>query len=154
MLFADQFSVGPLDRAVASSLILPRSTYEYPILVGLSGGEMVAVFLDGPHRFKALRVEESSNWHGIIIPKVRVEVCTSNIVNPNMVDELGLMVRTATNLSIVAHDPIGFGRHFLVALEDGLSDAGRHGAGFRTWRVVLGEGTSKTVLWSHEAATG
>lgn len=153
MLFANQFFAGSLDMATAPSLILPRSKYEEPFLIGLTGSGPTAVFLDGQNRFRSMSAAGNKDWHGVIVPQIRVAVCAKHIVDPNHAKEPGMMVRIGTKLAICTRDARGFGMLHLLTIEDGHADGNDHQAGFQKWQIVLGEGPDRTVLWSYDATT-
>jgi hypothetical protein len=74
MLAGNEFTVGTLADARPLSLILPRSKYEETVLVGGSEKEPTAVFVGGRFNFHFFECSNATNWMGLLIPKVHVEV--------------------------------------------------------------------------------
>lgn len=152
MLSGNQFAMGDIWMAPGTSLILPRNQYETPLLVCCGKGPMVAIFLDGPRRFEVIRVEEGSSWTGFIIPKVRAEVDLSSLVDHRITSAQGMMVRSGKTMSISAQRSPQLGPEGLYQLEFGLQDCGLDQAWFAKWQIVVGEGDSKTALWTNGGA--
>lgn len=149
MLKATEFAVGHLGDASPLSLMLPRTKYEEVILVGNVEGIATAVILSGQHQFLCFAGAGNTNWKGLIIPNVHIEVDETSLFDPDASGTPpGSIVRRDTRLTIHAREERPFGSGTAVTLQDSLPSAERLRAGFTQWQIVVGEGTSKRVLWS------
>lgn len=154
MLAAHEFTVGYLGDARPLSLILPRTTYEYAMLVGHVEGRPTAVFLSSQHRSYCLASEGNTSWKGLIVPEVRIEVDETSLFDPATLDSpFCSIIRRDTRLAIRARRERPFGDGTSVTLHDNLASAGDLKAGFSKWQVVVGEGACRRVLWSTDRLT-
>lgn len=97
MLAADEFSVATLADAIPLSLILPRRKSEATFLVGQIEDRPAAVALSGDHKFRCFDCGAGSNWKGLLIPNIRVEVEELSVFDPGYFDAFpGTVVRTGT----------------------------------------------------------
>lgn len=152
MLSVEEFTVGPYASAENLSLALPRNEYENYALIGRGDkGERAAVLLSG--QFKSLFLDCSeldSNWAGLIVPNVRIEVDNASLFDPGHNGRpLGAIIRRETRLVLVAKMERAF-RPVFLTLQDGLVTTGDWQAGFTKWQIVIGEEQSKRVLWAME----
>jgi hypothetical protein len=155
MLLAEEFSVGPVTDAVPLTLMLPRSEYELPFLIGGTRDDPIAVCLGGDYLYRAFHCSGNDAHKGMLIPNVRVEVDTSTMFDASGHDvPLGSMVRRGTNLGIVARlDDRGSYWAQVVVLVSDLADAREgYGVGFRRWAVALGTGENRRVLFEVDLA--
>ena len=147
MLAPDELSAGPFASATPLSLILPRTQYETPALIGTINGSPAAVFLSGQFAFHCFMSADNHSWQGLIVPRVRIEVDESSVFDPDYGSAgLGVMVRRDTVLAIRARMEHGFGQSTSVTLHEGLSSSELK-AGFTQWQVVIGSDVEKRVLW-------
>ena len=146
MLSASEFTVGTLADAKPLSLMLPRSKYEVPCLVGHVDNIPTGVFLSSQFRFHAVEAKDGARWSGLIVPNVRVLIDETSLFDPGQTQTLGAIVRTETSLSILAQKENRFGRTSPVTLEANLPSTNDMSAGFLRWQVVIGDGTGTRVL--------
>lgn len=148
MLSPTEFTVGTFCQAVPLTLILPRTQYEETVIIGHIDKAPVAVFLSGQHAFQYLSATGSTNWQGLIVPNIRVEVDETTVFDPHYNRaSLGAVIRTDTRLVIRAKSERSSNSSTVITLHDELQYAGEFQAGFRRWQVVIGEGPDKRVLW-------
>jgi hypothetical protein len=153
MLKPAEFSTGSFPEADASqlTLMLPRRSSEEPILITHAGGEKVAVYL-GQYKYNACPCGDSDAWKGLLIAGVSIEVDEASLFDPGYEDAPpGSVVREGTGLNIIAKiiDNHQINRIQPVALLGGLPPCReRTSAGFRKWRLVLGEAEEKRVLFT------
>lgn len=149
MLSANEFFVGALADAPPLSLVLPRNKYEATMLIGSLRGAPAAVFLSGQFAFTAITCVNNHSWKGLIVPNVRVEVDPSSLYNGDHVGGgPGSIIRTDTRLLIRGRNEHSFGENVGVILHEGLTPCAEgYSAGFTDWRVVVGEGQDKRILW-------
>lgn len=147
MLSANEFTVGALGDATPLSLMLPRTKYESMILVGQIENRPTAVFVGGRYNFRCFECGDSTNWKGLLIPNVRIEVDETSLFDP---DDLsappGTIVRTDTRLVVLAKSDQFYGGPFRVSLESELPPANDLSAAFSKWRIVIGAGQDRRVL--------
>jgi hypothetical protein len=148
MLEGCEFLAGSLRDAHGLCLILPRTDYEKLILVA-PGEPRKAVFLSGQYSYRGFNIEDT-NWDGIVVPNIRIEVDLSTPINTNRYDvSAGAIVRKAGYLAIVAEieGDYGFVDRRPIPLVNGLPSCGDNlSVGFCKWQIVLGEGQAKRVL--------
>src|SRR5262245_969359 len=103
MLSPHEFTVGTLAEAEPLSLMLPRTKYERTVLIGTSENGPAAVVLEGGHRFRSFECRNATNWTGLLIPNVRVEVDETSLLDPGGYDApFGAVVRSDTRLLVYA----------------------------------------------------
>lgn len=154
MLKATEFAVGYLGDASPLSLILPRTKYEEAMLVGNVEGKATAVILSGQHQFLCFSGAGNTDWKGLMIPNVHIEVDETSLFDPDASGTpTGSIIRRDTRLTIHAREERAFGAGTAVTLHDSLPSAERLKAGFTKWQIVVGEETSKRVLWSTNLET-
>ena len=153
MLSGREFTVGTIGSAKPCSLILPRRRYEEVILIGQTDEGAAAVFLSGQFRFKYFQSSGNSRWGGLVIPCVQVDVDETSLFDPDFDGcSPGAVVRTGTLLTVRATFDGFIGRSGPVTLQSDLMPAEEGSAGFSRWRVVIGEGQDKRVLYSVDLA--
>lgn len=149
MLSPNEFTVGKVGSAKPLSLIIPTNKYEETILVGQIDKVAVAVFLSGQFKSCFFESEENESWSGIIIPDVRIEVDETSPMDTNRTDKSLLsVIRIDTRLVIAARSERLSGRSVFITLHDNLVSAGEFQAAFPNWRIVVGEGQEKRIVWS------
>lgn len=150
MLTPFEFSVGAIADASGLTLLLPRATGDEPMLVTTAGERFVAVFLGESHTFEGFECGTADGWKGLLIPDVQIEIEESSAFDAQReYAPYGALVRTANNLSLAARlqDEYRIYRQHLVPLVTGLATCrGELSAGFRQWRIILGEGENKRIL--------
>lgn len=152
MLALDEFTIGSLADAVPLSLMLPRSIYDFTVLIGGTAEAPVAVCLDERAAYSLFEWNEGHACSGLIVPGVRIEVDPKQVVSRHD-RKAGGLIREGTTLAIVSTGVRGFSLH-TVALIDGLPEVPlSEAAVFLGWQIVLGEGLAKRVLWSAPAAS-
>jgi hypothetical protein len=150
MLLPDEFSVGHLGDAAPLTLMLPRSKYEYHLLIGGSPGKPIAIFLSEAHKFGAFQSAGNEAHKGMLIPNVRIEVDPSSTFDPNSHDVvLGAIVRRGTNLGLAAK-LAGQGLYSIEVVplvSDLLEARDGYAVGFRRWAITLGADESRRSLF-------
>jgi hypothetical protein len=149
MLSVGEFTSGSLSDAHPLALMLPRSQYEEPILVGGDASKRRAVFLGDRHRFQTFQYDRNDNFTGLIVKDVAIELDEETAFDPEIEGtRLGSLVRQGTSLCICASDERSFGRgHTTFPVVDGFAPMPeRHRVGFLRWQVVIGQGIEKRVL--------
>jgi hypothetical protein len=144
MLAPHEFTVGSYSDAEPLSLILPRTEYEFPALVGSVNEQPAAILLAGRFAFHFFECAGNDRWKGLIVPNIRVEVDQTSLLAEA---PLGSVVREGTSLAVRGKREEQFDNGAVVVLHDGLVSTGNHKAAFGRWQVVIGEGPTKRVLW-------
>lgn len=158
MLRPEQFHVGDLASAITDgiALLLPRSEYEHAALIGNALDERYGIILDGDLPFQAYGIREEDPWIGVLIPQVRIEVNPSSCYDPATRPEVGSIIREADMLAVVgiAGPYPRMGRPVTISLTDGLSPCAAHQrAGFREWKILIGDGDESRELLAVNTAT-
>lgn len=143
--------VGKLNEAQPGlSLVLPRTKYEQTLLLRDEDGHKTAVFIDGHYDFGSFEYDENSDWAGIIISNVRIELDEASVFDPSESHPpLGAVVREGETLNIVAsmQDRRFGNRRTRIVLKSELPRCpDHHAAGFSKWQVVIGENDNKQIL--------
>lgn len=150
MLSTSAFTIGSIGQAAPLTLVLPRNRYEETILIGLCSNGPAALFLSGTNQFDWFESASNDSWHGLLIPKVYIEVDETSIFDPRQLEsKSGTVVRKGTQLIAQANQNPGrsFRKLAPVILEDGLPPISEEEAGFLHWQIVLGSGREKRVLY-------
>jgi hypothetical protein len=152
MLAAHEFFVGPLASASGMALMLRRHEREASFLVSAAADIPTAIFLDGEFRFTCMPSVNNTSWNGIVVPNIIIEVDETSILHPDRGEPPGTLVRKQTQLFIMAkHQP--HGRTTPIGIVSMLPPCHENqSAAFGRWHIVLGEGTSKRVLFTVELA--
>jgi hypothetical protein len=142
MLSPNEFSVGYLAAATGLTLVLRDTTRGTPFIVAPTTQSMIAVALDGDHRFSSFDCRGNTSWEGLVIPNVAIEVDETSIIDNA---PLGILLRTGTILAIKTRmDRLGTQ---LLPLVGSLTPCHEDlQAAFSRWRVVIGDGFSKREL--------
>ncbi len=143
MLALNQFHLGTLNDALPLSLVITEDR-KRKFLVGGNQHEKHAICVAGLDVGLAFKLDatEESNWRGLIIDNVSIEVDERRIEDPDRPPHLSL-VRTESKLFIVAQT--GIPTSILIA--DGLiSDRGTMRAAFSRWQITIGTGAENRVL--------
>jgi hypothetical protein len=152
MLSPTEFCVGTFAQASDQglTLMLPRSHYDKPILIVGNGENQMAIFLSDGDNFEAFASHGNDVWEGILVPGVTIEVDEKSALDPaGYYGQAGTVIRESTALNLAANTKGGFrsGRTIRVPVASGLPPCGgQKTAGFRNWRIVLGEGEDKRIL--------
>lgn len=150
MLEAHEFTVGSLEGAKPLTLVLSRGDARgASFLVGSSGGEVVAVFLDGEYQYRAFKTAGNDYWEGILVPDVRIEVDEKSVFDPNAQPGiLGAVICKGSGLDLNANAENWRRMVWPITLVEGAEAAARTSVGFSRWNVVLGVGSEKRVLFN------
>ena len=156
MLRPQEFHVGDLvsEPRDELTLVLPRSEYEHAGMIGSAFDEYYGVTLGGDLPCQAYPVTNDEPWEGIIIPNARIEVDERSCYDPAARVEVGSMIRDADRLSVVAITGarVRIGRTISVVVLSGLPpSASSERAGFRKWRILIGEGNDVRELFTVDA---
>lgn len=150
MLSPEEFFVGRAGDAKGLTYALARSRYEHPLLISDVGDAHVGVVLGEQWRFHAIQLKDATNWNGLLVPSVRVEVDESSVSDvEGFFIPAGTLVREADALSVVAtaDERFATGRHIRVPIAIGLATCTEgFRAAFPKWRIVVGEGRNTRVL--------
>jgi hypothetical protein len=147
MLSANEFTVGTLADAEPLSLMLPRTEHEATILIGRTDNGPAAVFIGGQHNFHCFQCSDTTNWRGLLIPNVRIEVDETSLFDPqNLSAQPGTVVRTDTRLVVLAKADHSYGMHSKINLEAALPPTHDLSAAFSKWHIVIGQGQYRRVL--------
>ena len=151
MLRLTEFTVDTLPAAKPLSLVLARTRYEGNFLVAGTAEKPTAIKLDGDHAFACWPSSDASNWSGLIVLSVAIEVDPSSIVDTNAGSApLGALSRRGESLCLYSMVNNGFRLSQVVPVLDGvLPPVGKdQSVAFARWQIVLGEGLDKRVLWT------
>lgn len=144
MLSANEFTVGSIGHASPLTLVLARHSHEKTFLVGGSTERPVALVLSEGHRFHGFDAAGNTQWSGLLIPGVRVEVDVATAFDASYTHlRPGAVLRLDTRLAVQAS---GFGGQ-LITLEGGLPATLAGSVCFGRWQIVLGSGSEKRVLY-------
>ena len=151
MLRPEATNVGRLCDATELTLILPHGENDEIMLVTLEGDAAQAVFLRGPYANSAFGCADNDSWGGLMITGIRVELDPTSLFDPNRASiPLGSMIRHGDRLSLVVNtkEQRGFTNQVRLPIMSGLPPtAERAQAGFRNWRLVVGEGYDKQTVY-------
>jgi hypothetical protein len=155
MLTPSEFFVGTIGEATPLTLILPRHEHEPVALVGraMQSGAPAVFFLDDRNKFKWFECADNEHWSGIQVPNVQIEVDETSVFDPEHTwPKPGCVVRHRTQL--IAIPDLSFhssrGMESVVLVED-LTPSSKK-AGFTRWQVLIGQGSSKRILHTVNAA--
>ena len=148
MLSSEEMRVDYVGKAEGLTLVVPVGKHDDWFLVTTADATPAAIFLDGDHRFVAIDCADNTNYKGLLIPNVRIEVdetsvydTVGNYAPPGMVvrQNDGLFVATSADRMRMRSD--------LFALQRGLAASGVNlSAGFSKWQIVLGNDPHQRVL--------
>lgn len=117
----------------------------------------MAVFIGTEHRFHAMPCAANTNWKGVIIPNVAIEVDPASMFDPQEDNLLeGCLVRRDTRLVLTAlkQERFSYGGYDRLTVVEGLSSCAEGmEVAFRTWSVTLGLGRDKRTLFKIELPT-
>jgi hypothetical protein len=151
MLAPHEFSVGPVALASSMTLVLRRGAREASFLVTAATGEPTAIFLDGEHRFSFMPSAGNTDWSGILVPNVVVEVDETSILDANEGQPLGSIVRKHSLLLVRAKRDQRMGVTPIAIVADLPTCHENESVVFARWQIMLGEGLSKRVLFKVDA---
>ena len=148
----DEIWVGSIASVSELALVLPRRKHDETLLISRGGDGFWAIVLDfGKHQYRSFQISgDGVGRKGIIVPEIKIEVDQTSIFDTNLEFELGSMIREDDKLSILVqtNGAYGFGDEQHVQIMDGLRSCDdNQSAGFKKWRVILGEGERQRVLW-------
>lgn len=148
----DEIWVGGTASVSELALVLPIRKHDETLLISSEEDVRWATFLDpGRQQYHSFQISgDGAGRKGLIVPGIKIEVDQTSIFDTNLEFKLGSIIRENDRISIVAqtYGAYGLTDERNVQLVDGLldCDAGQS-AGFKKWRVILGEGERKRVLW-------
>ncbi len=147
MLSLSEFSCSPICDVRHLALILPRNEHEQRMILGTMSDRWVAVFIGEKFRFECFEAGDNSNWAGLVVADISIEVDEETAFDPNQDHApLGALLRQKAGLFIRA----SFGQAAggaKICLVDGLSQiAESYGVGFLKWQVVVGRQAEKRIL--------
>lgn len=149
MLLPNEFVVGSIQSAKSLSLVLPAKMHDETMLVGHIEGRSVAVFLSGDYKSSSFECEKNDYWSGLVVKNVKIELDEKSFVDARHVNvPLLSVIRTGEKLLITAKPMQVFHSRMLITLHENLDNSGVSEVAFSKWRVVIGEGENKRVLWS------
>jgi hypothetical protein len=148
MLSAEEMRVDYLGKAEGLTLVMPVGKYNEWMLVTTAYAKPTAIFLDGNHRFQAIDCENNTNYKGLLVPNVRIEVDeTSAFDTSNMPIPTGMAVRQNDGLFVAAAEDHMRMRSQLFAVQRELAECGAGlSAGFSRWQIVVGDEPDQRVL--------
>ncbi len=146
MLTVNEFFAGEANTAKPISLIQPITDHEDEMLIAGNTENPIAIFLQGEHAFQWFEVAGSSNWTGLIIPNLSIEVDQTSAFNPNFQRNwIGAAVRSQTELTICVKAKGRNGTSNISVVSE-LPSLGDYKVGFNRWQLVLGDGSQKWVI--------
>lgn len=152
MLTVDEFSAGELSTMNPISLLRPIASHDQEVLVAGSHEVPIAVILHEENIYEWFKVEESSDWSGLIIPNLTIELDETSAFDARYEDPpFGAAVRKGSELAICVKRQKIRGIPS-IPLVSGLSSVGDSQVGFRRWQLVLGEGDRKRIMRSFDVA--
>lgn len=158
MLRPDKLRVGSLaaERSSGLTLLLPRGPHEQAALIGQAQGQQHGVVLDGDLPAQAYVVQGEGTWSGLLVSNVIVEVDEMTAFDPASELKTGALIREADRLSILAQSgPYPrLSRPLKVVLLEKLPLCDPdEGAGFGSWRLLVGDGIDRRQLLSIDVET-
>ena len=144
-----------LDQVTGPAIVLPEPGREDAFLV--TGGERPYVcFIAGSYTGDGFLKEKAGSWSGVAIEDVNFQVDASSAFKPAVIDQpLGALIRVGAELQMFVGttDRHGFKEAARVTLLADLPVSSDNvEVGFTRWRAVVGEGTSRVVVFSYEAS--
>jgi hypothetical protein len=82
MLSADDMRVdyiGKIGKAEGLTLVMPVGKYDDWILVTTAYAQPTAIFLDGNHRFLTIDCADNTNYKGLLVSNVRIEIDETSV---------------------------------------------------------------------------
>ena len=148
MLSSEEMRVDYVGRAEGLTLVVPVGKHDDWFLVTTADATPAAIFLDGDHRFVAIDCADNTNYKGLLIPNVRIEVDETSFYDTvGNYAPLGMVVRQNDGLFVAASSDRMRMRSDLFALQRGLAASGVNlSAGFSKWQIVLGNAPHQRVL--------
>ena len=148
MLSSEEMRVDYVGRAEGLTLVVPVGKHDDWFLVTTADATPAAIFLDGDHRFVAIDCADNTNYKGLLIPNVRIEVDETSVYDAvgNHAPP-GMVVRQNDGLFVAASADRMRMRSDLFALQRGLAASDVNlSAGFSKWQIVLGNDPHQRVL--------
>lgn len=148
----DEIWVGGIASVSELALVLPRQQHDETLLISKSRDACWATLLDpGIDQYHSFQISgDGTNRKGLIVLEIRIEIDQSSFFDTNSQFKVGSMIREKDRLSILAltSGAHGYREAHTVQIMDGLlSCDGGESAGFKRWRIVLGEGERQRILW-------
>lgn len=145
----DRIRAGSLEEATGLTLVIPTTRHNAKFVVGSVGDELVAVFLDGQHKFSSMACRGADRWGGILVSNIEIEIDIDSVCDLNHNDApLGSLIREGDYLAVLGSP--GGGHKWdkaPVVLKAGLEMcAERQRACFEKWRIVIEHMNEKIEL--------
>lgn len=152
MLFPHEFSVGCIGSATQLTLVLPVGEYDRACLVTFASGEPTAIFVDERESFPAFVCKKNTSWKGILVPNITIELDESALFDVvGWSPPLGMLVRREDGIFISARLEGRIPQNTLIPIMTGLpASQADMAAGFKKWKIVIGEGLSKRTLMNFD----
>ena len=139
---------GRVSQAQGLALVLPLSKTSEAFLV-TSGERSVSIFLSGDHAGHVIQTENASNFDGMIIEGVEIEVDLSSAYNPSEASKRARsVVRQSTVTGVFVVDRAdGFNQTVIAPLDEiSAPSSASERVAFTRWRITVGTGDEKVVL--------
>lgn len=136
----------------APAVVIQTSKYGAPFLVVGTPEDPKVIFLDGQYRFQSFNRESATNWSGLAIEGITIEVDLSSAIDMSGLGRsAGTMIRRGTILTIAAMTDDAF-RHIIeIPVQTGLSDSSEgQSVAFTKWQASIQIGEERYVVWECE----
>lgn len=148
MLSPEEMRMDYVGKAEGLTLVVPVGRYGDWFLVTTADATPAAIFLEGDQRFVAIDCSDNTNYKGLLIPNVRIEVDETSVYDTvSNYPPPGMVVRHNDGLFVAASaDRMGM-RSDLFAVQRGLAASGVNlSAGFSKWQIVLGSAPHQRIF--------
>ncbi len=150
MLTVGEFSAGELSTAKPLALLCPIADHDREVLIAGSDDKPIAIILDDEFAFRWFETAGSSEWTGLIIPNLSVEVDETSAFDTRYERcPMGAALRRGCELTICVKGQNGIGAFYIPLVGD-LPSLGEHAVGFKRWHLVLGEDRRKRIIRKFE----
>ena len=137
-----------LSEAQSPSIVRQTGKYGASFLVAGADEQTMVIFLDGQYQFRAFRRSEASNWEGLEIESVELELDVEEAADLSSIGRApGMMVRRDDVLTIVAVSDGPFRRAIDVPVLSKLDGSTGAAVGFPKWRAIVRVGDERRVVW-------
>jgi hypothetical protein len=136
-----------------------RSNPGGPMVVTQDGDVVLIAYLEGPSAFGfAPRTNLAFQTNGLFVPTPHIEVDASTVFNPRQAphEHLGDLIFEGSGVHLVVHQ---LGSMFddetrRIPLWTARQAPSAQPVGFHSWRLVIGEGVDRRVIWERAANSG
>jgi hypothetical protein len=147
MLSTSEYTCGQIAEASPPAIIFPRTEHEQILILGTMSDRKIAVFIGDNYRFECFDYDSGSNWAGLIIDKISIEVDEGTIFDPNETSApLGALLREKTYLCMRAKFDRSMGGAKICLVDNLPKITEGYSVGFLKWQVVIGQASEKRVL--------